>query len=126
MAETVGLKVTYEYIYFAASNFVHFNPHALMRTGWGPETGPFTFSVGNFGGYYRDLAAFYGAILYIGYAATFGSLFQEQREFNEDIEEIEDILMRTPRWPELVTFKELNLPLPPQPRRPVLHAVREG
>lgn len=126
MAEAVQLRITYEYIYFAASNFVHFNPHALMRTGWGPEGGPFAFSVGNFGGCYRDLAAFYGAIVYIGFASTFGFLFPEQNEFDQEVGEIEDILVKTPRWPELVTFEELNLPVPPQPQRPILHAVREG
>lgn len=125
MAQAVHLEATYEYIYFAASNFVHFNPHALLRTGWGPEGGPFTFSVGNFGGYYRDLAAFYGAIIYIGFASTFGSLFPEQRQFGEDVAEVEDILVRTPRWPELITFEELNLPVPEQSPFPMLHAIRE-
>jgi hypothetical protein len=123
MAEAVKLKDTYEYIYFAASNFVHFNPHALMRTGWGPEGGPFTFSIGNFGGYYRDLAAVYGAILYIGFAATFGPLLGDQQGFNQEISAIENILVKTPRWPELVTFEELNIKAP---LHMLLHAIREG
>jgi hypothetical protein len=47
IASEVGLLSTYEYIYFAASNFVHFNCRALLRTGWGPQHGPFDFSIFN-------------------------------------------------------------------------------
>lgn len=71
----VGLRSTYEYIYFAASNFVHFNPQALLRTGWGPEHGPFHFSIHNMDGYYRSLSSFYGAILFVGFHASFGSKY---------------------------------------------------
>ncbi|MDE1896242.1 MAG: hypothetical protein KGH91_04110 [Rhodospirillales bacterium] len=112
MSEAVNLMSTYQYIYFAASNFVHFNPHALLRTGWGPEGGPFTFSIQNFSGYYRDLAAFYGAVLYVGFATTFGPLLSLESEFKNEISDIESILIDAPRWPELITFEELNLSAP--------------
>ncbi len=123
MSEAVGLATVYNYIYFAASNFVHFNPHALFRTGWGPMDGPFTFSIENFGGYYRDLAAVYGAILYLGFAVSFGSLLQKEGELRTGITEIESILVRTPRWPELVTFEELNLPGPEYDSSPLMHVL---
>lgn len=123
MSEAVGLATVYNYIYFAASNFVHFNPHALLRTGWGPIDGPFTFSIGHFGGYYRDLAAVYGAILYLGFAVSFGSLLQKEGELRTGITEIESILVRTPRWPELVTFEELNMPGPEYDSSLLMHAL---
>jgi len=123
MSEAVGLSTVYNYIYFAASNFVHFNPHALLRTGWGPMDGPFTFSIENFGGYYRDLAAVYGAILYLGFAVSFGSLLRNEEELRTDITEIESILVRTPRWPEIVTFEELNIPSPEYDSSPLMHAL---
>jgi hypothetical protein len=123
MSEAVGLSTVYNYIYFAASNFVHFNPHALLRTGWGPMDGPFTFSIENFGGYYRDLAAVYGAILYLGFAVSFGSLLQKEEELRTGITEIESILVRTPRWPEIVTFEELNIPRPEYASSRLMHAL---
>jgi len=51
VSEKVGLTTTYGYTYHLTSNFVHFNPGQLLRTGWGPgNEGPFTFSIQNFEG----------------------------------------------------------------------------
>src|SRR4051812_25494203 len=72
MAERTGLIHTYEYIYYLSSNFVHFNPNILMRMGWGPEFGPYRFSVSNFSQYYGDVASFYGAVLFIGFYYRLG------------------------------------------------------
>ena len=73
VARDVGLISTYDFIYFSASNFVHFNPQALSRTGWGPEVGPFTFSIRNISNYYQSFSSFYGAVLFIGFQASFGA-----------------------------------------------------
>jgi hypothetical protein len=35
MADKSGLSELYDYIYHATSIFVHFNPHILLRMGWG-------------------------------------------------------------------------------------------
>ena len=112
MASEIGLRSTYDYIYFAASNFVHFNPHALFRMGWGPKEGPFSFSTLNFSGYYRDLAAVYGAMMFVGFAATFSPCLDDGPALLTDAEAIEKILMQVPRWPELVTFEEINMEPP--------------
>src|SRR6185437_9179648 len=107
MAERVGLPQTYEYIYFLSSNFVHFNPHTLMRMGWGPEEGPFRFSVQNFTGYYADLASFYGVLLFLGFFFRSGTGYFSTESVT-DVEMILQIIDDVPRWPEIVTFEEMN------------------
>ena len=39
LSRKVGLETTYDYVYHLTSNFVHFNPNQLFRTGWGPDEG---------------------------------------------------------------------------------------
>tara|TARA_R110000850_G_scaffold68107_1_gene152232 strand:+ start:747 stop:1670 length:924 start_codon:yes stop_codon:yes gene_type:complete len=107
MAVEAGLPTTYEYIYFLSSNFVHFNPHTLLRTGWGPLEGPFEFSVHNMNGYYADLVSFYGALILVGFHSVFGDrCFTDDAK--SDIDDIIEIIDQVPRWPELVTYEELN------------------
>jgi hypothetical protein len=107
MSERTGLNQTYEYIYFLSSNFVHFNPHALLRTGWGPEEGPFRFSIHNFSQYYADLASFYGAVLFVAFYNRLGQGYFTA-SCSADVDRILEILDEVPRWPELVTFEEIN------------------
>ena len=107
MAEDVGLISTYEFIYFSASNFVHFNPHALFRTGWGAEHGPFTFSIRNMSGYYQSFSSFYGAVLFIGFQASFGS-DHFKVDLETEINRLIELIGYVQRWPEIITFEEMN------------------
>ncbi len=123
MAASSGLTQTYDYIYFLSSNFVHFNPHTLMRMGWGPETGPFQFSVHNFAAYYADLASFYCAVLFVGFFYRVGSAhFSPHLE--ADVLKILEAIDDFPRWPEIVTFEEMNLRPPMLPF--MAHAMRRA
>jgi len=119
MADDVGLSSTYEYIYFATSNFVHFNPQALFRMGWGPKEGPFTFSIRNMDGYYRSFSGFYGAVLFIGFHASFGA-----KHFNADlgteIAQLLELIGHVHRWPEIITLEEMNQK---PPLFPLIHAL---
>jgi len=114
LAEQIGLTSTYDYIYFAASNFVHFNPQTLYRTGWGPSEGPFTFSMKNMDAYYRDLSSFYGSVLFIGFNASFKTKLNA--DLKNEIEELLELIGFVQRWPEIVTFEEMN-------RRPPLYLL---
>lgn len=120
MASEVGLTFTYNYVYFASSNFVHFNPQALLRMGWGDMQKPFRFSVSHISAYYKTLASFYGAILFIGYHSAF-SLSQLSISCERDVAILLDLIEQVHRWPEVVTFEEMN-------RKPPLylltHAMR--
>jgi hypothetical protein len=107
MASEVGLTFTYDYIYFASSNFVHFNPQALLRMGWGDLEQPFRFSVSHIRAYYKALASFYGAILFIGYHSAFWSS-QFRVSCERDVASLLDLIEEVPRWPEVITFEEMN------------------
>jgi hypothetical protein len=107
MAIQVGLVSTYDYIYFSSSNFVHFNPQALLRMGWGPSEGPFTFSIHNMDAYYRNFAAFYGAVVFIGFHSAFGEQYFRAK-IDSEIYELLALIDHVHRWPEIVTFEEMN------------------
>lgn len=112
MAATVGLPSTYDYIYFAASNFVHFNPQALLRMGWGPQKGPLRFAAEHMAPYYAGLARFYGAVLFIGFHAAFAPQFFDT-DLTPDVNRLLAALGEDARWPEIITFEEMNVTRPP-------------
>lgn len=107
VADRIGLKTTYDYLYHLSSNFVHFNPSQLFRTGWGPRKGPFTFSVHNFEVYFSNLARFLGLVLFLGYCYVTPEKFDEGLA-QKYIERITSKLQRNFRWPEIITFEEMN------------------
>ena len=107
MAQAVGLNSTYEFIYFSTSIFVHFNPHALFRTGWGPKSGPVTFSIRNMSGYYQGFSSFYGAVLFVGFQASFG-LDHFSVALDTEIDRLIELIGYMQRWPEIITFEEMN------------------
>ncbi len=107
LTEQMKLEFTYEFIYFATSNFVHFNPSALFRTGWGSESGPFTFSIRNMDPYYRRFSSLYGAIMFVGFHAAFGADYFNC-SVDTDIDRLIEIIGSVPRWPEIITFEEMN------------------
>lgn len=121
MADSVGLTSTYEFIYFSASNFVHFNPHTLLRMGWGEQKGPFVFSVDHMDGYYRSFGSFYGAILFIGFQASFGLNFLKPA-LDTEIKKLIELIGHVHRWPEIITFEEMNYR---PPLYLITHALRE-
>ena len=114
MAKVVGLISTYEFIYYAASNFVHFNPQSLLRTGWeddGLEGCVFTFSTRNMSGYYQSFSSFYAALLFIGYEASFGSNYFSN-VLDVEIARLIQLIKEVHRWPEIITFEEMNVKPP--------------
>jgi hypothetical protein len=118
MSRDVGLETTYSYIYFLSSNFVHFNVNALLRTGWGPPRGPFTYSTSTMSKYYEDLSILYGTMLFIGFYNAFSPLFFDNN-LDAEISALIDYVADFGRWPEIVTFEELNQKLP----SPIIHAI---
>lgn len=107
MAKSVGLTSTYDFIYFAASNFVHFNPQVLLRTGWGVKGEPVTFSIRHMHRYYQSFCGFYGAVLFIGFEASFGSSYLKT-SLDAEMSRLIDLIGRVQRWPEIITFEEMN------------------
>ena len=107
----VGLKTTYEYIYHMSSNFVHFNPSQLLRQGWGPDEGPFEFSAKHFANFHLDVCRFLGSMLFLGYCYACPKRLEPNMR-DTAIEDITSALQSNVRWPEIVTFEEMNQKLP--------------
>jgi len=118
MARAVGLPATYDFIYFLTSNFVHFNPGALMRMGWGRITKKgnkkqlrnVKFSASHMGGYYHNVAKFYGTILLVGFAHLLRSVPNlDAINLDAELGHIDQAIVALDRWPEVITFEEMNV-----------------
>jgi len=110
MAEKVGLIPLYRYVYHATSQFVHFNPRLLLRLGWfGPPK--FEFSTKSFGGYYNDFSMFYGVYLLVEMFEWLSSINSAAIIEKSPVAllSLKNCLQDTARWPELVTFEEMNI-----------------
>lgn len=56
--------------------------------------------------YYKALASFYGAILFIGYHSAFSARFRSSCE--TEVAMLFDLIENVQRWPEVITFEEMN------------------
>ncbi len=110
MAVQSGLAELYDYVYHATSSLVHFNPRILLRMGWGnlPDA---TYSVKNFVGYYKYFACFYGSYLFVELSRWMIDSGLLEQEIESHLKEIIALLEGESRWPELVTFEEVNIGL---------------
>ena len=115
------LNVVYEFIYRLASGSVHFNPQALLSLGWGkiaptggslPET---TFSTTNMSIYYRAIIQIYGGYLFCLYFELFDEFIVPNTEEQAAVVELRRHISDIYSWPEMVTYKEFNMPGPNGP-----------
>jgi uncharacterized protein DUF5677 len=109
MAETTGLLPLYDYLYAVTSSFVHFSPRNLARMGWGVTQRTLRFSTSNFAEYYDTFNQFYGVFLFITFCTSFCSLLGCKEEFRLPVTKLIEILDAETRWPELVTWEEMNM-----------------
>ena len=69
------------------------------------------------GHYHHEVIHVYGTYLFCLYFELFQELIEPNEQEKEAIEELRDHLQRIFRWPEMVTFEEMNLPVPdPDPK----------
>lgn len=108
MARRSGLLELYAYVYQATSRLVHFNPGILLRMGWG-NLPDITFSVKNFSQYYKHFACFYASYLLIQFGRWATGISIVSSALDPYLQGIDAILGREIRWPELVTFEEMNI-----------------
>jgi Family of unknown function (DUF5677) len=120
MAEDGGLKEMYNYLYHATSRLVHFNPHLLMKLSWGEcnsldpkdlARGLYQISTSNFSGYYKIFCEFYGSYLFNKFIQIFDHFLEVEKELGCEVKNIRSIFSDNRRWPELITFEELNIDL---------------
>jgi hypothetical protein len=114
IAEKQGLHqlaILYDYLYRLTSAAVHFNVQSLLRSGWGsPED--FVFSTKNFHGYFSQYCSVYGAFTFCLYFEFFGSVLRPTAKERAIVDKIREAVLFEARWPEMVTFEEMNQKAP--------------
>ena len=109
MAVDVGLEDLYDFMYAITSDVVHFNPRVIIRNAWGETQKRFQHSVGNFDIYYADLCQTYSLFFLCEFARAFSLELSFSREYLTNIGKLEEWLTEKLRWPEAVTFEEMNI-----------------
>lgn len=113
LAQRAGLLELYEYIYSVASDMVHFNPMVLLRSGWETdESDVIEFSANHFRIYYQHFGIVYGTHLLTLYFTEFETLLATPDDVSKRVQSIRKSLTLIPRWPEIVTFEEMNIEPP--------------
>jgi hypothetical protein len=114
IAEKQGLHqlaVLYDYLYRLTSAGVHFNVQSLLRSGWGSPKN-FVFSAKNFPRYFENYCALYGKFLFCLYFEFFGTVLRPTAKERAIVDKIRQDVLYTPRWPEMVTYEEMNVTPP--------------
>lgn len=114
LAERQGepfLAALYDFLYRVTSGMVHFSPHVLLRSGWGKGKAV-TFSVRNFDQYYAAFARTYSLYLLCVYFERFRRFLRPSKQDSAAVRLLREGLRKERRWPEIVTFEEMNLPPP--------------
>ncbi|MEQ9208783.1 MAG: DUF5677 domain-containing protein, partial [Pseudomonadales bacterium] len=110
MANECGLTHLYSFLYRGTSKIVHFNPRHLLRMGWGDtDTRQFVLAAGNFDAYYIDFTRFYAALIFSEYMKATCHYLRPGRVVRAQARLVEHFLHKCGRWPELVTFEEMNI-----------------
>ena len=103
------LEVVYDFIYRLTSDAVHFSPQILLRSGWGNLPTDVTFSSSHMGPYYVAVNRVYGGYLLCLYFEFFSEFLEPDQKEENAVAELRKYLLEIPRWPEMITFEELNV-----------------
>ena len=124
-SDAVLLHIVYDFIYRLTSGTVHFNPQVLLRSGWGNVPGKVTFNSRNMGSYYLAVSQIYGSYLLCLYFEFFGRFLRPNQKEKSAVKELRKYLLSVFRWPEIVTFEEMNIDVPQPEFWPtaIIHAI---
>ena len=112
------LEIAYDFIYRLTSGEVHSTPRTLLRLGWGTSKSmkelPLnsTFSTKNLGPYHLGVIQIYGTYILCIWSELFGERLSVSEEDHNAFLALREHLMSRVRWPEMVTFEEMNQPVP--------------
>jgi len=120
MARQVNLGQFYEFIYAVTSEIVHFSVRIALRSGWGDVPKHVNFSTKNFSRYYLEFSQFYSMYMLTKFCRTFRKDLHLSDAFMDAINEMEETLDESLRWPEAVTYEEMNQQNPNELMRAVL------
>jgi Family of unknown function (DUF5677) len=137
MANKVNLRWLYDFIYSGTSEVVHFNPRIVLRSGWGPCSMPAghksshhplsaAFSTKNFWRYYLDFNRTYSLYLFILFVNTFKKDLSLNRTLVNNVRKMQVLLDDEIRWPELLTYEEMNQTEPGPLARAILKIVHDA
>lgn len=131
MAKAASLEPLYTYLYSATSKWVHFSPQVLLRMGWGGDTlnelgdhTKWTFTTANFTKYYVYFNQTYALMLFLQLLRGPASpLFPDSAQ--RIVSALQLQLDEPLRWPEAVTFEELNLQGPKEVMRVLYRSMHD-
>lgn len=109
------LDILYDFIYRLTSSTVHFSIQSLFRMSWGKVDGDAfngTISTKNMSGYYETFSKIYGPLLFSFYFEFFSNEIGATEKEESLVQMIRKELVEIIRWPELITFEEMNLEVP--------------
>ena len=108
MAEKTKLSDLYDFLYAVSSDNVHFNPRIIIRNAWGDGRKTFMHSTKNFQDYYINLCAVYGVYLFCRFIEFFQKELRLSSAVASEVERLSIAIDGKLRWPEAVTFEEMN------------------
>jgi hypothetical protein len=119
LAQRADLAEVYEFFYAATSKWVHFSPHILMRMGWTTKTNnepltkaTYTYTTKHFSEYYAGFNAIYGGYLFGLFCESLETELGLNPKIKKYLEELGLWIGSLMRWPELITFEEMNIKRP--------------
>lgn len=130
MAKETQLHALYSYLYSTTSKWVHFSPQILLRMGWGgkkDEVGDhteWTFTTSNFSQYYSEFNQTYSLLLLLRIICGPAEKLIPYKT-QKIVAKLEDCLNEPLRWPEAVTYEELNLESPSSFMRILIRASHD-
>ena len=125
MAIKVRLREVYNFIYSITSETVHFSPRIALRHGWGNDPFNVTMSMKNFSRYYLFFSQVYSVFLFALFCRKFRRQLGLTTDFMANIKELRRVLDGQIRWPEAVTYEEMNKEEPNIIRRSILQVAHE-
>ena len=112
------LEVAYDFIYRLTSGEVHSTPRTLLRMGWGESESitelpaQATFSTNSLGLYHLSVLQVYGTYILCLWSELFGDKIGASQQDHAAFLALRAHLMSKARWPEMVTFEEMNIAVP--------------
>jgi hypothetical protein len=110
------LDILYEFIFRLSSGTVHFSPQTLLRMSWGnidsEKNISGTISVNHMANYHKAFCQTYGTLLFTFYFEFFSDEIKATPTEQAIVVKIRKHLLEEIRWPEMITFEEMNLPVP--------------
>ena len=112
------LEIVYDFIYRLASGEVHSSPRGLLRLAWGePQSSDeppleSRFSTRNLGLYHHKVIQIYGIYLLSLWFELFGEELSIDDQEHVALARLRRHILQDLRWPEMVTFEEMNWPIP--------------